>query len=72
MPGQALYSDRWMFHGPAYQGVDALTEVTAEGLTGHTNLPSEGGLLDNAGQLGYWVMVNAEVDKLAMPVLVEK
>ena len=41
-----------MFHGLAYQGVDAVTEVTAEGLTGHLrNLPSEGGLLDNAGQL---------------------
>ena len=74
MPGHELYSDRWMFHGPAYQGVDAVTEVTPEGLIGHLrNLPSEGGLLDNAGQLlGYWVMVNAEVDKLAMPVLVEK
>ena len=69
-----LYADRWMFHGPAYQGVVALGALGKDGISGTlVSLEAKGGLLDNAGQLlGYWVMENAEVDRLAMPVLLEK
>jgi acyl transferase domain-containing protein/phosphopantetheinyl transferase (holo-ACP synthase) len=74
MSGDALYADRWMFHGPSYQGVRSIDDVNEKGIRGTLiNRPAEGALLDNAGQLlGYWVMVNTETDRLAMPVLVER
>jgi hypothetical protein len=65
-----LYGDRWMFHGPAYQGVVDVGVLGEDGIRGTlTSLAAKGGLLDNAGQLlGYWVMQHANVDRLAMPV----
>ena len=69
-----LYSDRWMFHGPAYQGVTDLAALTDEGIRGTLKgLAAEGGLLDNAGQLfGFWVMIKTTADRLAMPIRVKK
>ncbi len=69
-----LYEGRWMFHGPAYQGVTHLGPLGKDGIRGAlVSLAAKGGLLDNAGQLlGYWVMQNATVDRLAMPVLLER
>jgi acyl transferase domain-containing protein/phosphopantetheinyl transferase (holo-ACP synthase) len=65
-----LYEDGWMFHGPAYQGVVELGPTGADGIDGELVVPSgRGGLLDNAGQLlGYWVMLNTSIDRLAFPV----
>jgi 3-oxoacyl-(acyl-carrier-protein) synthase len=69
-----LYADRWMFHGPAYQGVLSLDAIADDGIRGRlASLRANGGLLDNAGQLlGYWVMEHAELDRLAMPVMLER
>ena len=69
-----LYDDRWMFHGPEYQGVIGLHGLSDEGIRGTLKgLQAEGGLLDNAGQLfGYWVMATMERDRLAMPIKIEK
>ena len=74
LAGDRLYDEHWMFHGPAYQGVSSVDAVTQQGIRGVLrNVPAEGALLDNAGQLfGYWVMVKTEVDRLAMPVMVER
>jgi acyl transferase domain-containing protein len=71
---RTLYDDRWMFHGPAYQGVVSLDAMARDGIRGRlVSLDAKGGLLDNAGQLlGYWVMEHAELDRLAMPVMLEK
>jgi len=71
---QQLYDERWMFHGPAYQGVIDVGTLGKNGIRGTlAGLAAKGGLLDNAGQLlGYWVMQNATVDRLAMPVLLER
>jgi hypothetical protein len=65
-----LYAERWMFHGPAYQGVRDVGVLGPGGIRGElVSLAARGGLLDNAGQLlGYWVMQQADVDRLAMPV----
>ncbi|HZE64977.1 MAG TPA: 4'-phosphopantetheinyl transferase superfamily protein, partial [Sporichthyaceae bacterium] len=54
---RALYAQRWMFHGPAYQGVSELTGIAEDGVRGVLSaLPAPGALLDAAGQLlGYWV-----------------
>lgn len=68
----ALYAERWMFHGPAYQSVAALEALGTDGIDGVLRgLPAEGALLDAAGQLfGYWVMATTERDRLAMPIKV--
>jgi phosphopantetheine--protein transferase-like protein len=69
-----MYADRWMFHGPAYQGVTSMGPVGDDGVDGEiTTLPAPGALLDCAGQLmGWWVMHTESRDRLAMPVHVER
>jgi acyl transferase domain-containing protein/phosphopantetheinyl transferase (holo-ACP synthase) len=71
---EQMYADRWMFHGPAYQGVTAMGPVGSDGVDGEiTTLPAPGALLDCAGQLmGWWVMHTEKRDRLAMPVLIER
>ncbi len=69
-----MYSDGWMFHGPDYQGVTELGPTASDGIRGRiVTQPARGSLLDNAGQLmGYWVMINTEVDRLAFPVRIKR
>ncbi|HEY3803591.1 MAG TPA: beta-ketoacyl synthase N-terminal-like domain-containing protein [Kofleriaceae bacterium] len=69
-----MYDHRWMFHGPAYQGVVDMGPVGADGVDGVIEtLPAPGALLDCAGQLmGWWVMHTETRDRLAMPVHVER
>ena len=71
---EQMYGDRWMFHGPAYQGVSALGPVGDDGVDGFiTTLPAPGALLDCAGQLmGWWVMHTEARDRLAMPVQISR
>ncbi|WP_051361927.1 type I polyketide synthase [Solimonas soli] len=68
-----LYRQRWMFHGPAYQGVNALDAIGDNGIDGRLRVPDgKGALLDNMGQLaGYWVMEQPR-DCLAMPIGVDR
>jgi phosphopantetheinyl transferase len=70
----AIYRDRWMFHGPGYQGIRALHAWSRDGVDGELQTPSApGGLLDNAGQLlGLWVMMHTDVDRMAFPVRLER
>ncbi|MBV2235668.1 MAG: polyketide synthase dehydratase domain-containing protein [Sterolibacterium sp.] len=70
---RSLYADRWMFHGPAYQGVTQLGPIADNGICGRLKAPAgKGALLDNMGQLaGYWVM-EQERDCLAMPISVDR
>lgn len=67
----AFYADRWMFHGPAYQGVRELTAIAADGVRGVVSeLSAPGALLDAAGQLlGYWVATQPQ-NGLALPVTI--
>jgi acyl transferase domain-containing protein/phosphopantetheinyl transferase (holo-ACP synthase) len=71
---ERLYVDRWMFHGPRYQGVVGLGPMGDDGVDGMIEtLPAPGALLDCAGQLmGWWVMQTEARDRLAMPVHVER
>ncbi|SMB25369.1 Modular polyketide synthase [Sterolibacterium denitrificans] len=70
---RSLYADRWMFHGPAYQGVTQLGPIADNGICGRLKVTAgKGALLDNMGQLaGYWVM-EQERDCLAMPISVDR
>jgi acyl transferase domain-containing protein len=64
-----LYSDHWMFHGPAFQGVREIAALGDDGIDGAIeSLPAPGAWLDNAGQLfGWWLMATADTNFLALP-----
>ncbi|MFD5425657.1 beta-ketoacyl synthase N-terminal-like domain-containing protein [Streptomyces sp. NPDC127084] len=65
-----LYDERWMFHGPAYQGVTELTGIGDWHVRAVLTVPSApGALLDNVGQvLGYWIMATATERTVVFPV----
>ncbi|MFI6034723.1 beta-ketoacyl synthase N-terminal-like domain-containing protein [Streptomyces sp. NPDC051315] len=65
-----LYADRWMFHGPAFQGVTELTAIGDRHVRGViTTPPAPGALLDNVGQiLGYWIMATRTERTVVFPV----
>jgi 3-oxoacyl-(acyl-carrier-protein) synthase/phosphopantetheinyl transferase/malonyl CoA-acyl carrier protein transacylase len=71
---QDLYRNRWMFHGPAFQGVTELGPVFDNGIVGELLVPSaRGALLDNAGQLlGLWIMTRCARDRLAFPAGIDQ
>ncbi len=70
----ALYADRWMFHGPRFQGVSELGPIGDDGIKGAFAASSTpGALLDNAGQLlGFWIMKQMSANRLAYPASVEQ
>ncbi|SOE61062.1 Acyl transferase domain-containing protein [Streptomyces sp. OV198] len=65
-----LYSRRWMFHGPRFQGLSELTAVGDRHVRGVlVTPPAPGALLDNVGQLlGYWIMARQPVRTTVFPV----
>ncbi|MFJ3234131.1 beta-ketoacyl synthase N-terminal-like domain-containing protein [Streptomyces sp. NPDC086787] len=65
-----FYGDRWMFHGPAFQGVTDLTGIGEEHVRGIITTPAApGALLDNVGQLlGYWIMMTRTERTVVFPV----
>jgi phosphopantetheinyl transferase len=71
---QGLYEDRWMFHGPAFQGVAELGPVADDGIVGELiTPPAPGALLDTAGQLfGFWIMKRTAQNRLAFPAGIDQ
>ncbi|MGW1378753.1 beta-ketoacyl synthase N-terminal-like domain-containing protein [Streptomyces sp. NPDC002446] len=71
---EALYRDRWMFHGPAFAGVHEVTALAADGIRGTLRaLPAPGALLDAAGQLlGHWMQLRLTGDRLVFPASLER
>jgi 3-oxoacyl-(acyl-carrier-protein) synthase/phosphopantetheinyl transferase len=69
-----LYTDRWMFHGPAFQGVAELGQLADDGIVGELTVPSApGALLDAAGQLfGFWIMARTGRDRFACPAAIDQ
>ncbi|MEU9307211.1 beta-ketoacyl synthase N-terminal-like domain-containing protein [Streptomyces sp. NPDC048256] len=65
-----LYDERWMFHGPAFQGVTELGAIGDRHVRGViTTPPAPGALLDNVGQLlGYWIMATRTERTVVFPV----
>jgi len=65
-----IYSERWMFHGPAFQGVTELTATGDAHVRGIITTPSApGALLDNVGQIiGYWIMATRTERTVVFPV----
>ncbi|MFF4102060.1 beta-ketoacyl synthase N-terminal-like domain-containing protein [Streptomyces sp. NPDC001903] len=71
---EALYRDRWMFHGPRFAGVHEVRAVGPDGIHGVLRaLPDPGALLDAAGQLfGHWMQLRLPVDRLVFPATVDR
>ncbi|MEV2255638.1 beta-ketoacyl synthase N-terminal-like domain-containing protein [Streptomyces sp. NPDC050147] len=65
-----LYRDRWMFHGPAFQGVTELTAIGDQHVRGTITTPAApGALLDNVGQLlGHWILAERSERNVVFPV----
>ncbi|RDG40079.1 type I polyketide synthase [Streptomyces corynorhini] len=70
LAAEQLYTERWMFHGPAFQGVTALTAIGERHVRGVLTAPGPpGALLDNVGQLlGYWIMATLTERTTVFPV----
>ncbi|MEV6872375.1 beta-ketoacyl synthase N-terminal-like domain-containing protein [Amycolatopsis sp. NPDC051128] len=70
MTAAQLYGDRWMFHGPRFQGVTELTAVGDRHVRAVLTTPAApGALLDNVGQvLGYWIMSRQPERTTVFPV----
>ncbi|MFI8497150.1 beta-ketoacyl synthase N-terminal-like domain-containing protein [Streptomyces sp. NPDC085524] len=71
---EALYRDRWMFHGPRFAAVHEVRAVAEDGIQGVLRaLPDPGALLDAAGQLfGHWMQLRLPVDRLVFPATVDR
>ncbi|HEX3596448.1 MAG TPA: beta-ketoacyl synthase N-terminal-like domain-containing protein, partial [Polyangiaceae bacterium] len=65
-----LYERRFMFHGPEYRTVRSVDGVAANAVRGSVVVSDAlGATLDGAAQLlGLWVMLQADVDRLTIPV----
>jgi hypothetical protein len=68
-----LYENRWLFHGPLFQGIEELRAMGDDGLRGTVRtLESPGALVDCAGQLMvFWIMAALRTDRYALPGGVE-
>ncbi|MFJ9425257.1 beta-ketoacyl synthase N-terminal-like domain-containing protein [Streptomyces sp. NPDC101249] len=74
LTAEQLYDERWMFHGPAFQGVTELTAIGDRHVRGVLTAPGPpGALLDNVGQLlGYWIMSSLTERTTVFPVGMER
>ncbi|GGM51046.1 polyketide synthase [Longimycelium tulufanense] len=70
LTGKELYTRRWMFHGPRFQGVSELVGVGESHVRGViTTPPAPGSLLDNAGQVfGYWPLSRLTERSMVLPI----
>ena len=70
LTAQALYTERWMFHGPRFQGVTELSGIGERQVRAVLTTPSApGALLDNVGQVfGYWVMTTLPERTVVFPM----
>ncbi|PWW54911.1 acyltransferase domain-containing protein [Actinokineospora spheciospongiae] len=69
-----LYDERWLFHGPAYQGITRTVGMSETSARAELTAPAApGALLDNAGQLiGQWLVECHPRRWIAFPVSVRR
>jgi len=74
LTARQMYDQRWMFHGPRFQGVEAITAFGDDGIDGDlVMLAAPGAFLDLTGQLfGFWIQVEATENFFALPVHIER
>jgi 3-oxoacyl-(acyl-carrier-protein) synthase/malonyl CoA-acyl carrier protein transacylase/phosphopantetheinyl transferase len=66
--------ERHMFHGPAYQGIKSVLNISDKGIKGIiSGSEGKGSLLDNAGQLfGLWLQLTLPINRVAFPVKIDE
>ena len=71
---KTLYDDGYLFHGPKYQGIEDLSSLGDDGITGFIRAKQvPGAVLDNVGQIaGIWIMQVLTEDKYAMPIRIRR
>lgn len=69
-----IYRDRWLFHGPLYQGVRHVGPMDRSGIAGVVGAAGgKGALLDGAFQLaGVWFCSHHDIDNVVLPLKIEK
>ncbi|GAB2839786.1 type I polyketide synthase [Pseudoduganella ginsengisoli] len=71
---EQIYRDRWLFHGPLYQGIKQLGPMDASGMTGVVaHAGGLGALVDSAFQVaGVWFCSHYDEDNVVLPLKVGK
>ncbi|MFB9242988.1 acyltransferase domain-containing protein [Massilia antarctica] len=69
-----IYRDRWLFHGPLYQGVRQIGPMDLSGIAGVVGAAGgKGALLDGAFQLaGVWFCSHHDIDNVVLPLKIDK
>jgi 3-oxoacyl-(acyl-carrier-protein) synthase/phosphopantetheinyl transferase (holo-ACP synthase) len=69
-----VYDERWLFHGPLFQGMHELTAIGENHVRGTLiSLAVPGALLDTVGQLlGYWIMSSRTERTTVFPVRMDR
>ena len=69
LSGEQMYQQRWMFHGPEYQGVSEIGGIGDRHVHGVITTPAApGSLLDNAGHfVGYWTLEELQRNSRTFP-----
>jgi hypothetical protein len=67
---EQLYTERWLFHGPQFQGITRLLALGEWHVRALLTAPTApGSLLDNVGQLvGYWIQSTQSHRTMVFPV----
>lgn len=73
LPSKELIYEMYMFHGPAYQGIDRVTHITDKGIRAYIkHSGGKGALLDNLGQVyGLYLQLTLEENSVTFPVKVQ-
>ncbi|MRV71682.1 acyltransferase domain-containing protein [Duganella sp. FT92W] len=71
---ECIYRDRWLFHGPQYQGIKQLGAMDASGMAGVVAAAGGlGALVDSAFQVaGVWFCSHYDEDNVVLPLKVGK
>ncbi|MBC6445566.1 acyltransferase domain-containing protein [Actinokineospora xionganensis] len=69
-----LYAQRWLFHGPSYQGISRTLAVSDDDARAEITVPeAPGALLDNVGQvIGHWLVENHPQRWIAFPIAINR
>ena len=74
LTAEQIYTERWMFHGPRFQGITALQDFGKRHVRGEITAPTApGALLDNVGQLfGHWIVETQPHRRVAFPIGIDR
>lgn len=69
-----LYADRYLFHGPAYQGIEEILALAENGSRARLRTTgAPGALLDSAAQLtGHWLSAKADTGRVMLPTSIRQ